>query len=563
MSYAGISVREALDKLNAPNSGWFLPQVQRQYVWGARHESEDYVCLLLDSLLKRYPIGGVVLWETDQKVPYRRFVGDYAPGQFAYRVDEGLWGAPKALVYDGQQRLQTLYSVLRHRFNGRVLHYDLLFDPSSAESDETGFLFRDASSAPEARYLRMTELSCMRCNENEKVNLEDSTLLAGDERNTKLRIRRNLSALWDIFVDTNIKSIAYFLVKADTPKEVNEVFRRLNTGGVALTQLELVFGKIKAIQSDYEEKLWALSEKIAKQSGGIDFSSTAVLQFFYLLVKNTIRIEEGRLESSDIQAFQDVLQDDTEPLVELFSGYLKGLLNINHASIVPRWLTVLPIAAYLIARKRHGHEWRIRALGAPELQQIHQYFLLSQFCDWNTQTMVNAFARETVAAGSAGKAFPLEKIRQIAIEKNRTGELHEYQLLSQPWLATKVLMPSRSYIFHDSKPQVDHIFPINLTGRDEAYQEAVDVLWNFQPMPAEVNNYKRARHPQEFFKSEDGRKYWASYDFIPKADDALWDDHLAFVVDRKQKMLDSLNSLYGLKLAVPAQQQKTISPSSD
>ena len=30
---------QALDKLNAPAGGWYLPQVQRQYVWGARHES--------------------------------------------------------------------------------------------------------------------------------------------------------------------------------------------------------------------------------------------------------------------------------------------------------------------------------------------------------------------------------------------------------------------------------------------------------------------------------------------------------------------------------------------
>lgn len=559
MSYAGISVREVLEKLNAPNNGWFLPQIQRQYVWGARHESENYVCLLLDSLLKRYPIGGVVLWETDHKVPYRRFVEDYAPGQFAHQVDSGLWGAPKALVYDGQQRLQTLHSVLRHRFNGRVLHYDLLFDISAAESDETGFLFRNASSAPEARYLRMTELACMRCNEEAKVDLEDRALVAaGDNKSAKLRVRRNLSALWDIFVDSNVKSIAYFSVKADTPKEVNEVFRRLNTGGVALTQLELVLGKIKAVQSDYEESLWALSEKIAKQSGGIEFSSTAILQFFHLLVKNSIRIDEDRLEISDIQTFKDVLQNDTEPLIELFSGYLKGLFNINHASIVPRWLAVLPIAAYLTERKRDGHEWRIRALKASELQQIHQYFLLSQFCDWNTQTMVNAFAREAMAAGKAGKAFPLERIRQIAIEKNRTADLQEYQLLSQPWLATKVLTPSRSYIFHESKPQVDHIFPINLEGQDEAYREAVDVLWNFQPMPAEINNYKRARHPQEFFKSEDGGKYWTSYDFIPMADSDLWNNYLAFLDDRKKKMLGELNNLYGLKLAAATPEQKTV-----
>jgi hypothetical protein len=551
MSYAGISVREALDKINSPNSGWFLPQVQRQYVWGARHESEDYVCLLFDSLLKRYPIGGVVLWETDQKIPYRRFVDDYAPGRFARQVDEGLWGASKALVYDGQQRLQTLYSVLRHRFNNRVLHYDLLFDWSKAESDETGFLFRDATAKPEVRYLRMTELSFTRCNPAEKVALEERfDVAAKGDVSAKLRVRENLSALWDIFVDTNVKSIAYFPVKADTPRDVNEVFRRLNIGGMALTQLELVLGKIKAVRSDYEEKLWELSEAIASQSGGIAFSSSALLQFYHLLVKNTIRIDESRLEGGDIQAFQDVLQNDTQPLFELFSGYLKGLFNINHASIVPRWLAVLPIAAYLTERKRNGHEWRIRALGAGELQLIHQYFLLSQFCDWNTQTMVNAFAREVRAEGKVGRPFPLDKIRQIAVEKNRTGDMREYQLLSQPWLATKVLMPSRSYVFHESKPQVDHIFPINLPGGDEAYQQAVDVLWNFQPIPAEVNNYKRARHPQEFFTSEDGCKYWASYDFVPKPDDLLWNDHLAFVEDRKQKMLDALNSLYGLKLVV-------------
>ena len=77
----------------------------------------------------------------------------------------------------------------------------------------------------------------------------------------------------------------------------------------------------------------------------------------------------------------------------MFSGYLNGLFKINHASILPRWLAVLPIAAYLTWRKRKGDEWRIRALGATELQLIDQYFLLSQICDWNTQTMVNAFAR--------------------------------------------------------------------------------------------------------------------------------------------------------------------------
>ena len=78
----------------------------------------------------------------------------------------------------------------------------------------------------------------------------------------------------------------------------------MNTGGVALTQLELVLGKIKAVQSDYEEKLWSLSEEISNKSGGIKFSSTSILQFLHLLIKSTIRIDEGRLDSNDIRLFR-------------------------------------------------------------------------------------------------------------------------------------------------------------------------------------------------------------------------------------------------------------------
>jgi hypothetical protein len=548
MSYAGISVREALDKLNAPTGGWYLPQVQRQYVWGARHESEGYVCLLLDSLLRRYPIGGVVLWETSKEVPYREFLKDYAPGQYAHQVDKGRWAAEKSLVYDGQQRLQTLYSVLRHRFNGRVLHFDLLFDDQAAESDETGFLFRGADEEDEARYLRMTRLASTVCDQAEKVALEEEAIdaLAPDKAG-RLRIRKHIGALWDIFVDTNIKSIAYFAVKADSPKQVNEVFRRLNTGGVALSQIDLVLSKIKAVQSDYEEQLWKLADKIQKATG-IDFGSANVLQFFHLLVKETTRMDEDRLAAADIKAFQQVLGDDTLPFIEVFKGYLHGMFRINHYSIVWRWLAVLPIAVFLTARKRGGHKWRIRELTEADLLVIHQYFLLSQFCDWNTQTMVNRFSSLAAAAGEKGAKFPLPAIKKVAIEKNRTGAIHEYQFLWQPWLATKVLMPNREYVFHEQKPQVDHIFPVNLKGMNDAYKEAVDVLWNLQPMPAEVNNYKRARHPKEFFGSEDGAKYFGDYDFVPKLNSPVWDDHLRFIKQRKAKMEKQLEDRYGLVL---------------
>lgn len=550
MSYQTISVKEALERINRRREGWYLPEVQRQYVWGKRDESEEYICLLLDSLLKGYPIGGIVLWETDQPVPFREFLDDYVPGNFARLVDKSRHGEHKSLVYDGQQRLQTLHSVLGYRFNDRILHYDLQFDRNTKEPDETGFVFRNAGEPPKAHFLSMVELFGKNDDVETKVDLESRMLAAAEgDKELERRVRVNLSGLWDMFVTTRTKPIAYFSVRSRTKQEVEEVFRRLNTGGMALTELELVLGRIKSEQPDYEEKLWDLSKRIGDNSLGIEFSSTDILQFFHLLIKKTIRIDEDRIEKPDLMAFQDVLKNDAEPLVEFFGAYLWGLFRINHASIVPRWSAVLPLIAYLAMRKRSGREWRIRALPDAELRPMHQYFLLSQFCDWNTQTMVNAFARAAMEAATTGLPFPLEDIRDTAVAKYRTGSLSEQQLLAARLFATKVLMPERSYVFQERKPQIDHVFPLNLQGMDDLYRESVDALWNFQPVPADVNNYKRARHPKEFFNSPDGAKYWGSYDFIPAQNDALWDDVSAFIQYRRKRMLDALQERYGITLA--------------
>lgn len=549
MSYESISVREALDRINANYNGWFLPQVQRQYVWGGRHQSEDYICLLLDSLLQRYPIGGIVLWETESSVPYREFIGDYLPGAYAHMVDKGRWDAHKSLVYDGQQRLQTLYSVLRHRFNGRVLHFDLLFDRDKAEKDETGFLFRDSNAPVEPRYLNMTRLASRSCTPHEQVRLEmEVAPAAGSDMEAMLRVRENLGALWNVFVDTNIKSMAYFAVKAQTPNEVNEVFRRLNTGGVSLTQIELVLGRIKAIHFDYEEKLWQLSERIASASGGIKFDSAEILQFMHLMVKNTIRIDDERLAGTDISALRDALAVHADALVEVFAEYFSFRFKISSASTIPRMLAILPIAAYLASRKQAGREWRIRALPQGDVRNIDQYFLLSQFCDWNTQTMVNVFSGKAIDAAVQGETFPLASIQQIARGKNRTDYLNDTRLMGQPWFALKVIEPQRSYVFHEQKPQLDHIFPKNLKGMNDDYRAQVDVLWNLQPQPATLNNYKRAKSPREFFRSEEGQKYFADYDFLPPLDSNLWDEPSNFLTYRAGMMRRQLTLLYGLEV---------------
>ena len=351
--------------------------------------------------------------------------------------------------------------------------------------------------------------------------------------------------LWT-FVAENAKSIAYFPVKTDNEALVNEVFRRLNTGGMALTQIELVLGEVKKIDPTYEEQLWRLSRAYFQNKRHQVLQRTATTVFL-LGGNGNERNRRIRINRDDVNKFLAALAHQ-DALLELFEGYLWGLFKINHTSIVPRWLAILPIGVYLTMLKRSGRRWRVRDLTTNQVSAMHTYFLLAQFCDWNTQTMVSAFAKLATAAGSAGEDFPIEAIREIAIQRYRTGVVSIQQFLGLRWFATKVLTPARSYVFHENKPQIDHIFPIGLS-EDAAYKKLVDVLWNLQPIPDGINNYKRARHPKEFFNSDDGSKYWEAYDFVPERQSPIWDDPACFIQYREERMRRALLERYGLELA--------------
>ena len=549
-NYEGISIRAAMEKINAKTNGWFLPNIQRQYVWGCRDSSEEYICLLVDSLMRGFPIGGLVLWETDEKVAYREFLGDYAVGSVAKIVPEERWGNNKFLVYDGQQRLQTLHSVLYHRFNGRVLYFNLLFDAKNADIDETGFYFKNANEIADAYSIAMPELTGKNTTE-EKIalrrRLTRDTHLTEDELSL---IETNFERLWAVFVDEELRSIAYFPVKSKNATAVNEVFRRLNTGGVPLTQLEMVLAKIKEKAPYFEEALCELTRKVREATGspGYEFTAAEIVQLMYVLIFRTTRVDESRVEASQVSAFIEMLPHVEKVLPVFFKHFFYEGFHINAKWLVPRQQAVLPMLAYCVELERNGFHWEPQKL---DMTAVRTYFIKSQLCDWNTQTMVTAFAKLSMDCAAQGKAFPIEEITQIAVGKNRTGDVYFYQLEGAVWFSLKILTPDRMYLFDDRTPQIDHIFPMALhAGQidDVAYRTRVNVLWNMQPTPAELNNYKRAKPPVEFFKSAEGSPYLSSYDFLPDIDGEEFGDEIRFVGYRKNEMIQFIKSKYDIDL---------------
>lgn len=74
-----------------------LPDLQRPFVWADTKVKE-----LLDSMMKGFPIGYVMLWASPSDYENAKTIGDNAKS----------YKRPDDLVIDGQQRLTSLLAVM-------------------------------------------------------------------------------------------------------------------------------------------------------------------------------------------------------------------------------------------------------------------------------------------------------------------------------------------------------------------------------------------------------------------------------------------------------------------
>ena len=89
-----MKISVALDKIDERQL--FVPAFQREYVW-----KRDDAKQLIDSLIKEYPTGTMLTWETNTP-PELKGPHKYDEKQGAVRI-----------LLDGQQRLTTLYMLIR------------------------------------------------------------------------------------------------------------------------------------------------------------------------------------------------------------------------------------------------------------------------------------------------------------------------------------------------------------------------------------------------------------------------------------------------------------------
>ncbi|MFB0503066.1 MAG: DUF262 domain-containing protein [Candidatus Bathyarchaeia archaeon] len=544
-----------------------MPAIQRPYDWGERDKKELFIYKLFDSIIREYPIGTLIVWETGKKIPYRPFHDDYDSEKLPRIMDKGLWSRKdKLLIYDGQQRLQSLYSCLKFTFHNKVLCFNLLFDPNQ-DKNPNGFKFFQKHEEPEQGYLKLNELYS--CNRKQAAEFEDRVLdrlkraKGSLSKKEELRVKNNLKQLWKLFIDMDTKLLSYYLLQKDLDqKEVVDVFKRINTTGMKLTRSEILFSEIKRIQFDFEEQIWDANYRIKKMTNGFSFSPDGTLQVLYLLVKGTIRVDPERVRGSELGEFVETWSKLNSPLRSFFYDFLYREFRINHERIIKVKRAIIPIIAHFYYM-RVLHNCKFKDFSTKSITNMKKHLIFSQSLYWDLQTYIDNFHRiiEAVCAKSKNAAFPFQKLKNfVAARTRRTADLTSEDFNSPylRWFALKVLTPTREFSYLGDpderfNPELDHIFPTTPQSTGEYPQKYYDwayTVWNQQPVKGEINNLKRNQPPKEFFSKYP--KYLKDYDFLPTTNlnDEQWLDKHAkeFIQARKKKMVSFIESNYGINL---------------
>jgi hypothetical protein len=227
-----------------------LPAIQRNFVW-----SELKIENLMDSVLRGYPIGIVLMWETYKDIQYRQFENVYKNATKPSFVDNGS-GKKLKLVLDGQQRLQSLYLALYGQYNGKYLYFDVLSGRHSDDFEEEKYLFYfgttdeasewnkealdyssngDDDDEEKNYFCKVSDLFNMGVTEKQKYRKEHTKSLKLTDED-ELRLETNLAKLDEVLTkDQNILKAS--IIEENKPQDsqdrqtesdVLEIFVRIN-----------------------------------------------------------------------------------------------------------------------------------------------------------------------------------------------------------------------------------------------------------------------------------------------------------------------------------------------
>lgn len=285
-----------------------LPEFQRGYVW-----NRDQVKGLFDSLYRRHPVGGLLVWVTGSVSAVHRGDGQLAPGVVK-------------LLLDGQQRMTSLYGVVRGKqpkfFDGNRLAFTGLY--FNLESETFSF-YMQTLMKDDPLWIDVSELmkNGMSGLENYVTELTRKPELASSVGKYTARLSRLLSITE---TDLHVEEVTG---NDKTIDVVVDIFNRVNSGGTKLSKGDLALAKICA---EWPEARTTMKEKLKEwEAAGYNFNLDWLLRSV-----NTVLTGEAKfqfLHDKTVDEISDALKRANKHIDKILN-LIGGRLGLDHDQVL-------------------------------------------------------------------------------------------------------------------------------------------------------------------------------------------------------------------------------------
>ena len=224
-----------------------LPDLQRPFVW-----KDNKVRDLFDSMLKGFPIGYIMLWESPADYDRTNHIGK----------NDKVYKTPDDLVIDGQQRLTALLAAMEgvpikdKNYNERLIK--IAFNPLTRDfkvwsqayerSAEYISSISEVYAADKKHTITKYRRQYIKTVNDARTQKGEPVLSEDDE----IVIEDNINALLDL----KSYSLPTLRIKAVADEEdVSEIFVRVNSGGQKLTEKNFIETLLAVFDNDVHDQI--------------------------------------------------------------------------------------------------------------------------------------------------------------------------------------------------------------------------------------------------------------------------------------------------------------------
>ncbi|MGL2341462.1 DUF262 domain-containing protein [Helicobacter pylori] len=555
------SIKEVVDELNGR---YFLPDIQREYVWLQNADGKK-IEQLFDSILRGYPIGSFLFWklpkediaksdeQDSDKLNFQlyQFITNYderKPHNEKIRIEQ-IKRDDLYIVLDGQQRLTSLYIGLKgtrtlkkknarydnpNAYEEKRLYLNLKHQPNM-DNPEDNYQFEFHAQKPENDkkhfWFKVGDILELKnvWNYAQEHGLKDNELELLETLNKAFHTKQLIS-----FFEETEKNL----------NKVLNIFIRVNSGGVKLSYSDLLMSILTAsFSSDIRERMNELVDAL-KDQGFSNMKQDQVLKTCLLLIGKDTTFELKNFNKKNIKE----IEDNWEKITDSIYNAIKLLETFGYAGYLGSAYILSSLAYFYFLNSKMDKNDEEQALKFVRNAQITSYFTPSTDTKLSiiAHSMKDAPTFESFNHNLAKHETSPLKITNDTIEEMMYSSSH-----ARVFPILQILYPNLNYkttTFH-----IDHIYPKSKFNKkneklNQDFYGWKDYLFNLQLLEGAENIAKKDKDPEVWLKEEykDNQQAIEEYKKRNYIDPTLkleWENIKEFRETREEAIIEKLKEV--------------------